>query len=160
MEADVERAGASSGSLAAPARLAAAALASALLLAACGGKPSGNGSIAESSKVVQTRFPGQVTAGGESSGVVMAQAKPAGGAKEDEGTPGIPQGSGGNTGGAALGGTTGGSPIGGTGQKSPEQAASAVLVRPSTGASATAPAASAASESSASAASPAQPASQ
>jgi hypothetical protein len=55
--------------------------------------------------VVQTRFPGQVSAGGGTSGEVIARA---GGAKSGAytgGTPGIPMGSGGNTGGAATGGT-------------------------------------------------------
>lgn len=59
-----------------------------------------------SSGVQQTQFPGQVTAGGGTSGQVMASA-PAGqadatasAASKQGGTPGIPAGSGGNTGGA------------------------------------------------------------
>jgi hypothetical protein len=56
--------------------------------------------------VIQTKFPGQVTAGGGSSGQVLARsAKPETNAAYAGGTPGIAGGSGGNTGGAALGGT-------------------------------------------------------
>ena len=54
----------------------------------------------------QTKFPGMVTAGGGTSGQVMAAN---GGSKTDAvyagGTPGIAGGSGGNTAGAATGGT-------------------------------------------------------
>lgn len=54
----------------------------------------------------QTAFPGQVTAGGGSSGAVMARtARPESNATYAGGTPGIAGGSGGNTGGAATGGT-------------------------------------------------------
>jgi hypothetical protein len=56
--------------------------------------------------VIQTKFPGQVTAGGGSSGQVMARsAKPETNAAYAGGTPGIAGGAGGTTGGAALGGT-------------------------------------------------------
>lgn len=56
--------------------------------------------------VIQTRFPGQVTAGGLTSGQVMARSsKPETNAAYAGGTPGIAGGSGGTTGGAALGGT-------------------------------------------------------
>ena len=56
--------------------------------------------------VMQTKFPGQVTAGGLTSGQVMARtAKPQTDATYAGGTPGIAGGSGGTTGGAALGGT-------------------------------------------------------
>lgn len=56
--------------------------------------------------VIQTKFPGQVTAGGGTSGQIMARsAKPETNAAYAGGTPGIAGGSGGNTGGAALGGT-------------------------------------------------------
>lgn len=53
----------------------------------------------------QTGFPGQITAGGGTSGEVMAQSTQKSDARYATGTPGIPQGSGGNTGGAATGGT-------------------------------------------------------
>lgn len=56
--------------------------------------------------VEQTKFPGQVTAGGLTSGQIIARtAKPETNATYAGGTPGIAGGAGGNTGGAALGGT-------------------------------------------------------
>lgn len=58
-------------------------------------------------KVKQTGFPGQVSAGGSTSGEVMARASKPANTPDPSGTPGIPQGAGGNTGGAAMGGTTG-----------------------------------------------------
>jgi colicin import membrane protein len=72
----------------------------ALLLAACGDARRHDG-------VEQTKAPGHLAAGGLSSGDVMAAS--AGRSKVEPGpagTPGIPQGAGGNTSGAALGGTT------------------------------------------------------
>lgn len=57
--------------------------------------------------VVQTRYPGQMSAGGGSSGEVMARsAHPQTDATYAGGTPGIAGGAGGNTGGAETGGTT------------------------------------------------------
>ena len=56
--------------------------------------------------VLQTKFPGQVTAGGGSSGEVLARtSRPTTDATYAGGTPGIAGGSGGTTGGAAMGGT-------------------------------------------------------
>jgi len=56
--------------------------------------------------VVQTKFPGQVTAGGGTSGQVMARSsKPETNAAYAGGTPGLAGGSGGNNAGAAMGGT-------------------------------------------------------
>jgi hypothetical protein len=56
--------------------------------------------------VVQTKFPGQLTAGGGTSGQVMARSsKPETNAAYAGGTPGIAGGSGGNNAGAAMGGT-------------------------------------------------------
>ena len=56
--------------------------------------------------VVQTKFPGQVTSGGGTSGQVMARSsKPETNAAYAGGTPGIAGGAGGTTGGAAMGGT-------------------------------------------------------
>jgi hypothetical protein len=55
--------------------------------------------------VRQTGFPGQVTAGGGTSGEVLARAGRATQGKYAGGTPGIAGGSGGNTGGVATGGT-------------------------------------------------------
>ena len=51
--------------------------------------------------VIQTKYPGQISAGGISSGEVMARtARPATDATYAGGTPGIAGGAGGNTGGA------------------------------------------------------------
>jgi hypothetical protein len=58
--------------------------------------------------VRQTHFPGQVTADGATSGEVMERSKKVASSGAPSGTPGIPEGSEGNTGGAALGGTTSG----------------------------------------------------
>jgi len=56
--------------------------------------------------VHQTKFPGQVSAGGLTSGQVMARTdRPTTDATYAGGTPGIAGGSGGTTGGAATGGT-------------------------------------------------------
>lgn len=70
--------------------------------------------------VRQTKFPGQVTAGGSTSGQVLARnAKPTTDATYAGGTPGIAGGSGGTTGGAATAGTvreTGQGPSQGTTQ--------------------------------------------
>ncbi|HEY8608054.1 MAG TPA: hypothetical protein VIM12_13145 [Noviherbaspirillum sp.] len=99
--------------------------AAAALLAACG---QGDGGTADASRGVrETKFPGQVTAGGGTSGEVMAQAAGAkaqtatGGKQAGQegvrgqaptgsvsGTPGIPEGSGGTPSGAEMGGTTSG----------------------------------------------------
>lgn len=71
----------------------------------------------------QTQFPGQVSAGGGTSGEVIARSAGGPSTAGPSGTPGIPQGSEGNVGGAALGGTVGKSTeLGGSGEKSPEQA--------------------------------------
>lgn len=53
----------------------------------------------------QTKFPGQVSAGGGSSGEVLGRVGPTKDATYAGGTPGIAGGSGGNTGGAATGGS-------------------------------------------------------
>ncbi|MFC5511885.1 hypothetical protein ACFPOU_12220 [Massilia jejuensis] len=56
--------------------------------------------------VIQTKFPGQVTAGGMTGGQIMARSsKPETNAAYSGGTPGLAGGSGGNTAGAAMGGT-------------------------------------------------------
>jgi hypothetical protein len=73
------------------------------MLAAC----SQGGAASGVAAVRNTGFPGQVTAGGGTSGEVIAQAKtnkPTDGSYAG-GTPYIAGGSGGNTGGAATGGT-------------------------------------------------------
>lgn len=100
-----------------PVRAGAALLAALLLLAGCDRGPK------VEDGVVQTKFPGMVSAGGGTSGEVIAQA----GGKATAppaGTPGIPQGAEGNTGGTRLGGTSGeqsGLPAG----EGPQKAASA-----------------------------------
>ncbi|NML15900.1 hypothetical protein [Azohydromonas caseinilytica] len=99
--------------------LAGAALLAALLAAGCDRGPK------VEDGVVQTKFPGQVSAGGGTSGEVIAQS----GGKQTAppaGTPGIPQGAEGNVGGARMGGTggervSGGLPAG----EGPQKAASA-----------------------------------
>lgn len=54
--------------------------------------------------VVNTKFPGGVASGGGTSGEVMARSQVVGEAGNVSGTPGIPAGAGGNTGGTATGG--------------------------------------------------------
>lgn len=57
------------------------------------------------SEVRQTRFPGQVTAGGSTSGELIATTEQATNARTSGGTPGTAAGMEGNTGGARMGGT-------------------------------------------------------
>jgi hypothetical protein len=71
------------------------------LLAACGERND----TSAGTGITQTHFPGQVTAGGGTSGEVIVRAGGANNGAYMRGTPGIPMGSGGNTGGAATGGT-------------------------------------------------------
>jgi hypothetical protein len=74
----------------------------AIVLAGCdrGQAPAANG-------VIQTKYPGQVSAGGLTSGQLMARtARPETDATYAGGTPGIAGGSGGNTSGAEIGGAT------------------------------------------------------
>lgn len=57
--------------------------------------------------VIQTKYPGQVSAGGATSGTILAQtSRPTTNAVYAGGTPGIAGGSGGNTSGANIGGST------------------------------------------------------
>lgn len=59
------------------------------------------------SGVIQTKYPGQISAGGASSGAIMAAtARPTTNAIYGGGTPGIAGGAGGNTSGAEIGGAT------------------------------------------------------
>ncbi|MEW6371963.1 MAG: hypothetical protein AB1584_13580 [Pseudomonadota bacterium] len=77
-------------------------LAALVLLAACS-----RNTAPASDGVIQTKFPGQVTSGGGTSGEVIARtARPVTDATYAGGTPGIAGGSGGNTSGAETGGTT------------------------------------------------------
>lgn len=79
-----------------------AACALAVLAAGCdrdkGTEPAADG-------VRQTRFPGQVTAGGATSGTVIASTQRATDASYAGGTPGTAGGMEGNVGGAKMGGT-------------------------------------------------------
>lgn len=105
-----------------------------VLAAACGDRPR-----SAADEVRQTRFPGQVTAGGGTSGETMSRTQPAPRTPGPAGTPGIPQGAEGNVGGTAMGGTTGGSALGGSGEKTPEQARSGPPESASAPAAASAP---------------------
>jgi len=68
-----------------------------LALAGC------KGDLASNDRMLQTQFPGMVTAGGHTSGEVMAANSPGGAVNPGPaGTPGIPGGAEGNTGGAGL----------------------------------------------------------
>jgi hypothetical protein len=62
----------------------------------------------QTTAAIQTKVPGHISAGGATSGEVVAagQQGKARGDGQSEGTPGIPEGSGGNTGGVAMGGTS------------------------------------------------------
>lgn len=77
------------------------------ILAACLGLAGcDRGNTNPKDGIIQTKFPGQVTAGGMTSGQIMAHsAKPETNAVYGGGSPFIAGGSGGNTGGAAMGGT-------------------------------------------------------
>jgi hypothetical protein len=68
-----------------------------LVLLALAGCQRDSGAHSSARDILQTRFPGETTAGGGTSGEVMARADTA---KTQGGTPGIPKGAGGNTGGA------------------------------------------------------------
>jgi len=81
--------------------LSAGSLAALALLAGCdrGGNPSVGG-------IEQTKYPGQVSAGGRTAGAIIASTpKPVTDATYAGGTPGIAGGSGGTTSGAETGGT-------------------------------------------------------
>jgi hypothetical protein len=56
--------------------------------------------------IAQTKFPGQLAAGGSGSGEIMQRTKQSSTSSMPSGTPGIPEGAGGNTSGAGMGGTT------------------------------------------------------
>lgn len=79
-----------------------AVLLSALLAAGC--ERGREGAV---DGVIQTGYPGQVTAGGATSGTILAQtSRPTTNAVYAGGTPGIVGGAGGNTSGANVGGST------------------------------------------------------
>ncbi|HWP18955.1 MAG TPA: hypothetical protein VNO84_07490 [Burkholderiaceae bacterium] len=90
---------------------------------------------ADDDEAARGAFPGQVSAGGGTSGEVLARRGASGpDAPGPSGTPGIPQGAGGNTSGAAMGGTTSGTQLGGSGgQSHPGQTASGTDAPPPAG---------------------------
>jgi hypothetical protein len=84
-----------------------------------------------SSSLRQTKFPGQVSAGGGTSGEVLARnAKPQVDGSYTGGTPFHAGGAGGNTGGTATGGTVQESGKGQSGSPNPSPPASAPRVEP------------------------------
>lgn len=125
----------------------------ALVAAACGPARTGPQATA-------TRVPGHVAAGGGTSGTVMAAASAAardmGPAAREAGTPGIPQGAGGNTAGAQMGGTVKDSALGNSGEQTAGQRTPGNGAPAHAGAQASAPPAAA---SAASASAPMSPAS-
>jgi len=106
----------------------AAAIACAVL-AACS-PPERGGASRDAAAIAKTEFPGQLTAGGGTSGEVMARAQTSGANPSEAGTPGIPQGAEGNVGGTAPGGTTGSSSIAGSGKQSASQSAKGTTEQP------------------------------
>ena len=76
--------------------------------------------------VAQTKFPGQLAAGGMGSGEVMQRTKQASTSSMPSGTPGIPEGSGGNTSGVGMGGTTPNAAVAGEAPKDKMQGEAAV----------------------------------
>jgi hypothetical protein len=88
------------------------ALALAMFASGCGDHQN-----VASNGVRQTNFPGQLAAGGKSSGEVMQQKGEGVKSSMPSGTPGIPQGAGGTTSGPAMGGTTPGAATAGNAPK-------------------------------------------
>lgn len=88
------------------------ALAGLVLLGACG-----DHAATTQGGVRQTGFPGQLAAGSKSSGEIMDRAKQAQKSQMPSGTPGIPEGAGGNTSGPAMGGTSPGAAVAGDAPK-------------------------------------------
>jgi hypothetical protein len=88
------------------------ALSGLLLLGACGERAAGNRSEAR-----QTNFPGQLAAGSKTSGEIMERSRASTRSQMPSGTPGIPEGAGGTTSGAAMGGTSPGAAVTGDAPK-------------------------------------------
>lgn len=78
------------------------------LSVACNQSGSGAGAHVASNGVRQTKFPGQITAGGTSSGEVMTNARSAPVSKDSAGGQGIPRASGDTTGSVNMGSAQGG----------------------------------------------------
>jgi hypothetical protein len=116
-------------------RWAAACALAIVVLAACGDRDSVRDGVR------QTHLPGMVSAGGHTSGEVMAAATPSAPPQPGPaGTPGIPKGAEGNTGGTAMGGTTASAPAAGaaapTGPASAAGAPASAALAPASAASA------------------------
>ena len=94
-----------------------------LCLLAVGCSGHGDDATRAETGVLKTGFPGQITAGGGTSGEVLAQTTKKDGSYAG-GTPGIAGGSGGNTGGAATGGAVQESGHGPSGTTAPPAAKS------------------------------------
>jgi hypothetical protein len=89
-------------------RLPNASILGAVALLACTLAGCDRGQAPAANRVIQTKYPGQVSSGGMTSGQIMARtARPETDATYAGGTPGIAGGSGGNTSGAEIGGATG-----------------------------------------------------
>ncbi|MDY0960808.1 hypothetical protein [Massilia sp. CFBP9026] len=88
-------------------RLRNASIVGAVVLLACTLAGCDRGQAPAANGVIQTKYPGQVSSGGMTSGQIMARtARPETDATYAGGTPGIAGGSGGNTSGAEIGGAT------------------------------------------------------
>ena len=89
--------------------------------------------------VAQTKFPGQLAAGGMGSGEIMQQTRQATTSSMPSGTPGIPEGAGGTTSGPGMGGTTPGAAVAGDAPKGKMQGEAPVGGDPARAGAANAP---------------------
>jgi hypothetical protein len=89
--------------------------------------------------VAQTKFPGQLAAGGAGSGEIMQRTKQSSSSSMPSGTPGIPEGAGGNTSGPGMGGTTPGAAVAGDAPKGKMQGEAPVGGDPARAGAANAP---------------------
>lgn len=89
--------------------------------------------------VAQTKFPGQLAAGGMGSGEIMDRSKQTITSSMPSGTPGIPEGSGGTTSGVGMGGTTPNAAVAGEAPKGKMQGEVPVVGDPARAAAANAP---------------------
>jgi hypothetical protein len=89
--------------------------------------------------VKQTKFPGQLAAGGAGSGEIMQRTKQSTTSSMPSGTPGIPEGAGGTTSGPGMGGTTPGAAVAGDAPKGKMQGEAPVGGDPARAGAANAP---------------------
>ena len=89
--------------------------------------------------VRQTKFPGQLAAGGMPSGEIMQRTNKATTSSMPSGTPGIPEGAGGNTSGPGMGGTTPNAAVAGEAPKGKMQGEVPLTGDPAKAAAANAP---------------------